>query len=736
MSELLRRAKALIIAVAGSCVASAAIAQTMPSINAVRAGFAGEYKLGCWTPLQVDISGGSEPLVGSVTVTVPDGDGVPTTITTLASTPVNIGAEQQHTVQLFMRVGQNYSSVETKLLDMYGNELASRVFRATSPLAEGLLNTGRPATSRLIVELGPSIGLRELVRHESRDELSQTHIAQVDAADLPTEWYGYEGVDTIVLSASDAAHFRPLVDNRKRVAALRKWVAQGGKLVIFCGAESAELLSERGALADLIPGRYTESVEISQSQSIEAFSGAEQSITPDRRVAFQVPVFADLRGKVLATAQRGPVEVPLVIRSYIGFGELTFVGLDFDRPPLADWAGREGFLSKALDLGVSSELRQQTAGVVEVTGTDLVIPVQNTLADSFVGVSVVPFALVAVLVLGYILLIGPGDYYLANKLLKRPVVTWISLPLMVIGVSAAAYWFAHWQKGDQLRVNQVEFIDVDPHGEARGTVWTYFLTPTVTTFDLSLQPSFLQTKLESAESLTAWLGQPGYGLGGMQAAAGRGSLLGRGYTFSPALDKMVGVPVQLWSTKAITSRWSSTVTPPLEAMLNRADDELVAGRIANRADHQFEDCVLLYGQWAWNLGTLQPNLSFSIADAAQPRTVRTLLTNATAGDTTITATADDGTVPFRLANSDMTRLAKVIMFFDAINGARYSGMLNRYQGFLDMSHLLQQPDLAVLVARTKTRNSQWLDGDKPFASDQDRDWTYYRFVVPVGPPLD
>ena len=73
------------------------------------------------------------------------------------------------------------------------------------------------------------------------------------------------------------------------------------------------------------------------------------------------------------------------------------------------------------------------------------------------------------------------------------------------------------------------------------------------------------------------------------------------------------------------------------------------------------------------------------------------------------------------------------MFFDAINGERYSGMMSRYQGFLDMSHFLEQPDLAVLLTRTKSRGSEWFDGDKPLGSDQDISWTYYRYVIPVGP---
>jgi hypothetical protein len=130
------------------------------------------------------------------------------------------------------------------------------------------------------------------------------------------------------------------------------------------------------------------------------------------------------------------------------------------------------------------------------------------------------------------------------------------------------------------------------------------------------------------------------------------------------------------------------VTTSLETTLTRTDDQLLEGQVINDGDSPLDDCVLLYGQWAWNLGTLAAGSSLNVADAQQPRTVRTLLTNATAGDSTITDIADDGTVPYRLGNTDITRLAKTIMFFQAVNGERYSGMLSRYQAFLDMSHLL------------------------------------------------
>jgi hypothetical protein len=717
--------------------ATAAAQDKGPSITGVSLGFGDNYKVGSWAPVEVELKGGKEPLTGIVTVNVADGDGVPTTV---ASTrPVAIEPGKTTTSRLFVRPGQSYGSLQVQVLTTEGKVAASKVLFSGMNPGGNTVSFGLPATNRLIVEFGPPLGLGEFIVNENPDELSQTRLARVDdAVDLPTEWYGYEGVDMVVLSTSRPDLYRPLTQNPARREALRRWVEMGGKLVIFCGAEADELLAEGGALAELVPGTFAESITLEQSQQIEAFSGAEQSITPTRRVSLAVPLFNDIRGTVLTSATRGETEIPLVIRSPLGFGELTFVGLDFDQAPLLDWPGRKGFLAKVFNLTAAGGSQQQNAGVEMASSEDLVTQVRTTLDTSFTGVEVIPFALVAVLVVGYILLIGPGDYFLVNKFFKRPEVTWISFPLMVAAVSIGAYFFANWQKGDELRVNQVEFVDVDTEsGLTRGTVWTHFFTPQVGEFDLSIDPAYLGEGVADSQQVVAWLGQPGYGLGGMQGG-GQSNSFERGYSFAPQLEKMFKVPVQLWSTKTITARWLAIKNSPVESKLVRTDDQLLEGQVINNGDMALEDCVLLYGQWAWNAGTLNANSAVNVADIAQARTVRTLLTNATAGDTTITDVADDGTVPYRLANTDITRLAKAIMFFRAINGERYTGSVSRYQAFLDMSHLLDQPDLAVLIGRSKAPASQWLDGDKPLGSndggnDQNLTWTYYRFVVPIGP---
>lgn len=708
-----------------------------PRITDVRVGFVNAYKLGCWTPLQVDIEGGSQPLTGVLRITVPDGDGVPTTVVSPPTRPVGIEPGRTTTVPLYVRVGQSNAPLEAKFISTDSKTRVARTFFAGPEAGDGIIAGGLPATNRLLVALGPPLGLSDLLANDSDNELTRTRLIQLEStADLPTQWQGYEGVETLVLTTSQPELYRPLLQNNARVEAIRRWVEMGGKLVIFCGSQAEELLGANGALVELIPGKFSEIVDIQQSQPLETFSGSEQSITPDRRVSFQTPVFTDIRGRLEAVVRRGPLDVPLVIRSYLGFGELTFVGLDFDRPPLRDWSGRVSFLRKVLDWDSGRNYQQGTNETVAESNEDILTQLRNVLDQSFVGVTVVPFALVAFLVMGYILLIGPGDYFLVNKILKRPEFTWISFPLMVVAVSAAAYWFANWQKGDQLRLNQVEIVDFDATTNAvRGTTWTHFFTPQVNKFDLSFRPALLgKENIPENKHLVAWLGQPGYALGGMQSSSGQTSLFENGYDFAPALDAMENVPVQLWSTKTITARWSSETPVPLGLSLSQTDEQLLSGSITNNSGEILEDCVLIYGQWAWNLGQIPAGSLIDLSAAKQPRMVKTLLTSATAGDMTITNTAPDGTVPFRLAQEDVTRLAKTMMFFHAISGDRYTSMLNRYQSFVDMSHFLDQPELAILFTKSSTPGSQWLNEEKPLGSDEDRHWVYYRFLLPVRPP--
>ena len=723
--------------------------QPEPTIVDTQIGFGGVYKLGCWTPINIELQGGSQAYTGRVVVTVPDSDGVPTRVLSEANRPVGITPGQTTQVRLFVRVGQSMSPVKVQFFSEDGKERAKRTFNAGSESRQGVVPGGVPSTNRLLLEFGPTLGLGELVQNEGRsDEQLKTRIARIEQADdLPTRWYGYESVETVLLTTSEPELYRPLQQNG-RIEALQKWVERGGQLVIFCAESAEELLADGGVLASLAPGKYEKMERLSQAQPLATFSGSEQPISRDRRIDLSVPSLLDVRGQILASAGRSATNVPLVVRTRRGLGEIVFVGLDFDRPPLRDWAGRTSFLRRVLDWK-ENDKNQQTDGYHEAE--DLVGHLRNSLDKKFIGVQVVPFGLVALLVGGYILLIGPGDYFFVKRILRRTELTWLTFPLIVLGVSAAAYGIANKMKGDQLRVNQVEIIDVDLTGDdaddddssshfARGTVWTHFFTPQVSEFNLRLQPSVLgQTELAGNEQLVSWLGLPGYALGGMQASGSQTSVFDAGYQYGPGHSSMQRLPVQVWSTKTLTARWSAQVDSPLKYNLGHDGEELLRGTITNDSGVELEDCMLFYGRWAYNLGRMPVVKSFEIDDSLQPRTVKTLLTNATAGDDTVTQTADDGTVPYKNAEWDIARLVKTMMFYESLNGHRYTGKHHRYQSFVDLSTLLKQNNQAILLAKCAAPGSQWLANagsstKRPLASDQDRRWTYYRFVLKVESP--
>ncbi len=721
-----------------------------PTIVDAQIGFGGVYKLGCWTPLTIELRGGSQAWTGRVVVTVPDTDGVPTRVLSEPNRPVGIDPEQTTHVRLFVRIGQSMSPIKVQFISDDGKERAKRTFHAGSEAAQGVVPGGVPATNRLLLEFGPALGLGELVQDDGSsgrrsDEQLTTRVARIEKADdLPTRWYGYESVETVLLTTSEPELYRPLLQ-RGRIEALQKWIERGGRLVIFCAHSAEELLADEGVLASLAPGKFEKMERLTQAQPLATFSGSERPITRNQRLDLSVPSLLDVQGKILASAGRSETNVPLVVRSRRGLGEIVFVGLDFDRPPLRDWAGRTSFLRRVLDWQ-GREKNKQTAEYQEVE--DLSSHLRNSLDKKFVGVQVVPFGLVALLVGVYILLIGPGDYFFVKRVLRRTELTWLTFPLIVLAVSAAAYGIANRMKGDQLRVNQVEIIDVDlsasnttdgdsPSNFARGTVWTHFFTPQVSEFNLRFQPSYLgQTELDESEQLVSWLGLPGYALGGMQASGSQTSVFDAGYQFGEGLSSIQRLPVQVWSTKTITARWSARVNAPVQASLKQDGEELLGGTITNDSGVELEDCMLFYGRWAYNLGRLPAGKTLDIDDSLQPRTVKTLLTSATAGDETVTQTADDGTVPFQKAEWDIARLTKAMMFFQAINGSRYTGKHHRYQAFVDLSSLLKQDDQAILLAKCNAPGSQWLAGanpstSKPLASDQDRRWTYYRFVIKV-----
>ncbi len=250
-----------------------------------------------------------------------------------------------------------------------------------------------------------------------------------------------------------------------------------------------------------------------------------------------VPRLTGVSGRV----ELGEADLPLVVRQARGFGQVLFLAGDLDEQPLRGWTDRPLLAAKLLDLPTAAtEESSKSAAMMHFGFGDLAGQLRTAL-DQFAGVRLAPFWLVACLIVVYILLIGPVDYFFLRKYAKKMAWTWLTFSSIVVLVSLGAYLLAYQLKGNRVRVNQIDLVDVDAaSGLMRGTAWMNVFSPRTESYDFSVRP-----QQSDARVLTAWLGLPGSGLGGMDPRTTGPLLWTEGFRYAPHLNALLGVPVQV-----------------------------------------------------------------------------------------------------------------------------------------------------------------------------------------------
>ncbi len=227
-----------------------------PEIVGVRVGIGERCKVGLWTPVEITLQGGSESLSGTVTVTVPDGDGIPSRVLTPPNKPCQVLPGRQTTVPLYARIGQVTS--EMKVEYIVDGRVAARKFLDSSFKADQDHFIYPLEAQTLVVSVGSkAMGIEDIPRIKEMDNEHRPVVARVDdIGQLPTPWYGYEGVDALVLSTSQAELYRKLMPEGARLDALDQWIRMGGRLVLCVGSRADEVLAKDSRLSDLPRGGW------------------------------------------------------------------------------------------------------------------------------------------------------------------------------------------------------------------------------------------------------------------------------------------------------------------------------------------------------------------------------------------------------------------------------------------------------------------------------------------------
>jgi hypothetical protein len=478
-----------------------------------------------------------------------------------------------------------------------------------------------------------------------------------DVTRLPDQWFGYKAVDLLILGTGQGGTdpwYQQLFGDqigpgaKRRQQAMLEWVRRGGHVVVSVGS-NATLLAGMPAFQEFLPATLKRDDPVRNPVELK-LEGVRK---PDKSMLGE-PLRPGGRGGVgkmntltvanLVPKTDRPVRVlvpektagpPVILQAPYGLGRVTRVGFDLDQAPFVDWEQR-GFVwdwilrEAGSDRGVGSATQgQPNPGNPQFGGNfysgeqddERAITLQGYI-DYFAGVPVISFGWVALFILLYIIIIGPVDYLFLKKVLGRLELTWVTFPLVVIAVSAVAYFAAYALKGNDLKINKVDVVDVDLGGQRLyGQTWFTVFSPRIENYTIGVEPSPQWTPIPpdktARDTMVGWMGQ---------ARSGRSSLFRRTYRYynGPVDGTMafaIGleqVPIQVWSTKAFSGSWAAPYdpkAPPIAHTLRHpaGDPDKLTGRITHYLDGvTLQDAHLIYMGNVVDLGDLTAGADKSV----------------------------------------------------------------------------------------------------------------------------
>lgn len=701
----------------------------LPEIAGLQIGFDGCYKVGLWTPVRIELRGGSEPAVGRVSITVPDGEGVASRVSTPGEEPVRVAPGETESVLLYVRFGRIHSAATVRFETDDGRSVQRR-FQSSAEPGRDEYPSAIPADRRLVVCFAASdVGLEEAAAFVSFEPSRQPVVARIDdLAKMPDRWYGYEGVDRVVIATSRPEVYQGRIPpGGEQQTALDRWVRLGGRVLIMAAVRAEQAADPSSPLAAFIPGTWKATIPVRGLVGLENYLGeyAVGLADAQSRRPTAVARIKPAEGRVVV--EEG--NLPLVVEATRGFGRVTFLAVDLDEPPSSKRKDRGALVARLLDWPKEPEASPaRTTTATHLGFSDISGQLRGAL-DRYPGVSMIPFGVIMAVLVVYVMLVGPVDYWLLRRW-NRLGWTWFTFPLLVVVFCSGAYLAAYWFKGTEIRLNQVDLVDVDTTGKlVRGTHWSSLYSPKADTYTLSLRPAVERLAPSGAPAMLAWLGLPGSGLGGMDPRTANPSPWRVAYHFSPGHDRIVGLPMQTWSTRSFTGRWNAPWTGGAVADVIRRDDE-PGGQLTNPLNVELDRCLFVFDRWVYDLGRLGPGETISLDVLPERTELKTLLTGL---HNVLEERGDTMTRQVTLYEADSVDLPYILrtmMFFEHAGGRHYTHLSNQYQPFVDLSYLLG-PDRAMFIGLSGAPAAVLSRGDQPLTDDASGHLTVYRFVLPV-----
>lgn len=450
-------ALALVVAalslLAGSGPAQAA---TNPISISVKVGYAGFVRNQQWMPVTIDVTNKGDDVDGTIEVSA---------TTTNNGPPIGSAIYEAHV---------SLPSGSTKHLRTYVLEDVG-----PSPVSVRIVKNGRVLASAGSATASAAAALIGVLSDQSTslDNFSAVHPAGISAsvAHLTLEDVGDSA---ILLRAFDILAIDDFATDTLTAAqrsAITDYVQNGGALLIGTGGSWRKTLA--GLSSAMLPMQVQGTTTLAAVQALGGLSGVE-----------------------VATGTLDPAarpwlsegDTPLLIERTLGSGLVTMGTFDWNQEPVAGWGGVNPLLRQVLVRNVFFAASGQSVtsgfnGPFGATGSSISqrsYALSQALA-SLPALDLPSLVVIGLLVLAYVLLVGPINYF-GLRVLHRRALTWITVPLIAIVASAGAFGAGILTKGRSVQTNQISMIHLQPGWDrAYQESYTGILTPTRGDYEVS-----------------------------------------------------------------------------------------------------------------------------------------------------------------------------------------------------------------------------------------------------------
>jgi hypothetical protein len=196
----------------------------------------------------------------------------------------------------------------------------------------------------------------------------------------------------------------------------------------------------------------------------------------------------------LVTADDGAI---LMSMRPVGAGRVILIGSDLATDEYRGWAGAPRLWTRLLP--TNAALEQFFGGE---------FPIRQEMENSMSGalstlpaLDVPPAELLLIVIVAYILLIGPVSYFVLRRVDRREL-AWVTAPLLVVVFTACSYGIGRTMKGGDVLVNEISVVRTAAEG-GTATVDTFagIVSPDRSTYDLTVEADALIGQLTRTDGL-------------------------------------------------------------------------------------------------------------------------------------------------------------------------------------------------------------------------------------------